>query len=83
MCEPDKRYNFILCQRLLDLRIISLHTYKLPFVKGKKSTFIMGCHGGTRHGSADLRLKEGLGLLTTKGAVRGTGERPRRVRQPR
>lgn len=43
----------------------------------------MGCHGGTRHGSADLRLKEDLGLLTTKGAVRGTGERPRRVRQPR
>lgn len=32
-------------------------------------------------GSADLRLKEDLGLLTTKGEVHGTGERPRRARQ--
>lgn len=32
-------------------------------------------------GSADLRLKEDLGLLTTKGEVHGTGERARRARQ--
>lgn len=46
-----------------------------------KRHFIVGMISRHTTGSADLRRKEDLGLLTTKGAVHGTRERPRLVRQ--